>query len=228
MHDSRQLELKRNPGAGTRAQSWRRPLAALAVSGMMIMSLSACVGVAVGGAVVGTMAATDRRTLGAQTEDKAIELKAANRARMVVGDAGQVSINSYNRKVLVTGEVRDQAMKTAVEREVAAVEAVQEVINELAIAGPSSLTSRSNDSLLTGKVKASLIDAKDVSSNAIRVSTERGVVYLMGRVSQGEANRATEVARGVSGVQKVVRVFEYITEGEAQQYYGPAKTETSN
>jgi osmotically-inducible protein OsmY len=120
--------------------------------------------------------------------------------------------------VLLTGEVKDDAMKQTVEREVSAIEGVQSVVNELEIAGPSSLTSRSSDSLITTKVKASFVDTKDLYANAIKVTTERGIVYLMGRVTPREGELAGEVARGVSGVQKVVKVFEYITEGEYKQY----------
>jgi osmotically-inducible protein OsmY len=206
----------------------RRPLAAIALCGMAAISLSACMGLAMGGAVLGTLAATDRRTLGAQTEDKAIDVKAESRARNVVGSAGHVNVNSFNRKVLLTGEVRDEAMKAAVEREVADVEGVESIVNELAVAGTSSLTSRSNDTLITGKVKASLVDTRDLSANTFKVITERGAVYLMGRVSPGEGNRAAEVTRGVSGVQKVVKVFEYIGEDEARQLSGTVQAQGSN
>lgn len=196
----------------------QRPVAAALLGGMMMSSLSGCVALVAGGAVAGTMAASDRRTFGAQTEDKSIAVKADVRIRNVVGDAGHVNVNSFNRKALVTGEVRDEAMKAAVEREVKGIEGVQSVVNELEIAGPASYTSRSNDALLTTKVKASLVDAKDISANSFKVVTERGIVYLMGRVTQREANKATEIARGVNGVSKVVRVFEYITEEEWKQY----------
>ncbi|AXA93337.1 BON domain-containing protein [Massilia sp. YMA4] len=196
----------------------QRPVAAALLGGMMMSSLSGCVALVAGGAVAGTMAASDRRTFGAQTEDKAIAVKADVRIRNVVGDAGHVNVNSFNRKALVTGEVRDEAMKAAVEREVKGIEGVQSVVNELEIAGPASYTSRSNDALITTKVKASLVDAKDISANSFKVVTERGIVYLMGRVTQREANKATEIARGVDGVTKVVRVFEYITEEEWKQY----------
>jgi osmotically-inducible protein OsmY len=162
----------------------------------------------------GTLMATDRRTSGAQVEDQAIELKAMNRIRDVIGDRGHVSTTSYNRVVLITGEVQSEADKAAVEQAVQRVENVKSTVNEVEVMGASSLTSRSNDAILSSKVKASFVDAKDLSANAFKVSTERGVVYLMGRVTEREANRATELARGVSGVQKVVRLFEIITEQE--------------
>ena len=196
----------------------QRPVAYALLGGALMSSLSGCVALVAGGAVAGTMAAADRRTFGAQTEDKSIAVKADVRIRNVVGDAGHVNVNSFNRKALVTGEVRDEAMKAAVEREVKGIEGVQSVVNELEIAGPSSYTSRSSDTLITTKVKASLVDAKDISANSFKVVTERGVVYLMGRVTQHEANKATDIARGVDGVSKVVRVFEYISEEERKQF----------
>jgi osmotically-inducible protein OsmY len=205
-----------NPGA-----IWnkvQRPLAMSVLCGAMLASLSGCVALVAGGAISGTLAATDRRTLGAQTEDRAIEVKGGIKLNNVVGDAGHVNINSFNRRALLTGEVRDEAMKAAAEREIRAIEGVLSVINELEIAGPASYTSRSNDALITTKVKASLVDMKDISANSYQVVTERGVVYLQGRVTQREGQIGADVARGVSGVNKVVKVFEYITEEEWKTY----------
>lgn len=192
----------------------RRP--ALLLAGLAAATLlSACAPLLVGGAVVGTsMVVTDRRTSGTQLEDQSIELKAKTRVREAVGERGHVNITSYNRTVLLTGEVAADVDKVAVEQAVAKVEGVRTVVNELAVMGSSSLASRSNDAVLTSKVKASYIDAKDVFANAIKVTTERGTVYLMGRVTEREANRASDIARGVAGVQKVVKVFEVITEAE--------------
>lgn len=175
-------------------------------------SLSGCVEMMVGSAVMGAVATADRRTLGAQTEDKAIAVKGEVRVAKVVGDAGHVNVTSYNRKVLLTGEVKDEAMKAAAEREVRAIDNVVSVTNELEVAGASSYTSRSNDTLITTKVKASLVDKKTVSAVSFKVVTERGNVYLMGIVTQREGNIAAEVAQGVSGVQRVVKIFEYISE----------------
>jgi osmotically-inducible protein OsmY len=180
--------------------------------GALLASLSGCVEMMVGSAVIGAVATADRRTLGAQTEDKAITVKAEIRVAKLVGDAGHVNIASFNRKVLITGEVRDEAMKAAVEREVKGIDNILSVSNELEIAGPSSYTSRSSDALITGKVKASLVDKKTVSAVSFKVVTERGNVYLMGIVTQREGNIAAQVAQGVSGVQRVVKIFEYISE----------------
>ena len=183
-----------------------------AVLGSLLVSLQGCVAVVAGGVVAGAVSATDRRTLGAQTEDKAIAVKAETRLPEIVGDAGHVNINSYNRKVLLTGEVRDEAMKAAVEKEVRSITNVDNVMNELIVAGPSSYTSRSSDTLITSKVKLSLADKKTVSANSFKVVTERGNVYLMGLVTQREGNIAAQIAQGVSGVMRVTKMFEYISE----------------
>ncbi len=192
----------------------RRPVAMALLCGAALVSLQGCVGVMVGSAVVGTLAATDRRTLGAQTEDKAIMVKGESRIPKVIGPNDHVNVTSFNRKVLLTGEVRDEAAKNAAEREATSIEGVQSVVNELAILGASSFSSRSGDALITGKVKASFVDNKTLYSNAFKVVTERGTVYLMGRVTEKEGNLAAEITRGVSGVQKVVKVFEYIGDEE--------------
>jgi osmotically-inducible protein OsmY len=195
-------------------QKTARPLAVLSLCCAALVSLQGCVGVMVGGAVMGTLAATDRRTLGAQTEDKTIAVKGDVRLSRVLGDSSHINVNSFNRRVLLTGEVPDEAAKTTAESEMRAVEGVESVTNELQVAGVSNYTSRSNDALITGKVKASFVDTKDLYASAFKVVTESNVVYLMGRVTQREGNLAGEVARGVSGVRKVVKVFDYISEGE--------------
>ncbi|MDB5936563.1 MAG: transporter [Massilia sp.] len=192
----------------------QRPIAKAILCAALLTSLSGCVEMMVGGAVMGAVATADRRTLGAQTEDKTITVKAELRVPKIAGPDAHVNIASFNRKVLLTGEVRDEAAKSTVEREVRAIDGVQSVDNELEIAGPSSYTSRSSDALITTKVKASLVDMKTISATSFKVVTERGSVYLMGRVTQREGQLAADIARGVSGVQKVVKIFEYITEDE--------------
>jgi osmotically-inducible protein OsmY len=195
-------------------QPLMRPLAKALLCATLLTSLSGCVEMMVGGAVMGAVATADRRTLGAQTEDKAITVKAELRVPKIAGPDAHVNIASFNRKVLLTGEVRDEAAKAAVEREVRAIEGVQAVANELEISGPSSYTARSSDALITTKVKASLVDMKTISATSFKVVTERGTVYMMGRVTQREGQLAADLARGVSGVQKVVKILEYITEDE--------------
>ncbi|MEO7336788.1 MAG: BON domain-containing protein [Caldimonas sp.] len=195
----------------TLGRALRRTAFALAC----MTGLSACAPLLIGGAIVGgSMVLTDRRTSGAQLDDEVIEVKAASRIRETLGERGQVSVTSYNRIALITGVVNDAADKTAAEQAVARVDNVQSVVDELALGIPRSITGRSNDALITAKVKASFVDAKDLFSNSLKVVTSQGVVYLMGRVTEREANRAAEVARGVGGVQKVVKVFEVLTESE--------------
>ncbi|HEY2925232.1 BON domain-containing protein [Piscinibacter sp.] len=189
-------------------------------------ALSACAPLIVGGAMLGgTLMATDRRTSGAQVEDQAIELKSLNRVRDLLGERNHVNATSYNRMVLITGEVHSEADKATVEQTVTRVENVRSVVNELEIMGASSLTSRSNDAIITSKVKATLVDAGDLFATAFKVVTERGTVYLMGRVTEREANRASELTRSVGGVQKVVKVFEVISEAELAELHSktPAK-----
>ena len=174
-----------------------------------------CAPLLIGGAMVGGVSvATDRRTSGTQLEDETIEIKAGARIREQLGDRVHINVNSYNRVVLVTGEVRNDEDKATVERLVAGVENVTNVMNEVSVSMLSSLSSRSNDVVIQGKVKARLIDARDLLSNAFYVVVERGEVFIMGRVTEREANRATDIARQVSGVKKVVRAFEIISEEE--------------
>lgn len=184
-------------------------------------ALSACAPVLVGGAVMTGMAASDRRTTGAQIEDERIETRGAGRLRENLGDRVHINIVSYNRQVLLTGEVPNEQDKQLAEQVVSRVENVRAIINELAVLAPSTLTQRSSDALVTGRVKSNLIDAKDLQSNAFKVVTERGVVYLLGRVTPREADRATDLARRTSGVQKVVRLFEIISEEELLEMLQP-------
>ncbi|MBL8366048.1 MAG: BON domain-containing protein [Comamonas sp.] len=195
-------------------KNYRAACAALA-SAVLVVSLSGCAAAVVGGAAVGGMMVLDRRTVGTQVEDEGIELRAGNRIHGIYGDKVHVNVTSYNRQVLLTGEVPSAEVRDAVEKTVAAEQNVRSVVNDLAVMPNSTIGQRSNDTFITGKVRASLVDAKDLSANSFKVVTERNVVYLMGRVSQREAGRATAIARGITGVSKVVRVFEYLTEEEA-------------
>jgi osmotically-inducible protein OsmY len=192
-----------------------------------LSALGGCVPLVVGGAMVGgALSATDRRTTGAQVEDQSIDLKAASRMRELFGERAHLSVNSYNRLVLITGEVPSEADRQAAEAAVARIDNVRSVVNESAVMGPSSTGSRSNDLLLASKVRASLVGAKDLMSNAFKVVPERGTIYLMGRVTPREAQRASEIARGVSGVTKVVQVFEIISEAELAELVPPSPKAT--
>lgn len=196
----------------------RGALAATGLAAALAAALLAgCAPLLLGGAVVGTgLVISDRRTTGTQLEDQSIELKAASRIRDAA-TLGRVNATSYNRVVLLTGEVPGEAEKAAAERAARAVENVQGVVNELVVAPNLTIAQRSNDTVLGTKVKASFVDAKDVQANAFKVVADRGVVYLMGRVTEREAARAAEIARSVAGVQKVVRVVELISEDELQR-----------
>jgi osmotically-inducible protein OsmY len=193
------------------ARAARVALLALAAASV----LPACAPMLVGSAMVGgALASVDRRTAGTQVEDQAIELKGAARVRELAGEQAHVNVTSYNRIVLLTGEVPDAAARGAVEQAIGRIEGVRSVVNELAVMGKTTLTARSNDAVLSARVKAGFIDAKDLQVNTVKVTTERGVVHLMGRVTEREATRAVAVARSVPGVQKVVRVFEILTDAQ--------------
>jgi osmotically-inducible protein OsmY len=194
--------------------SIRRASLALVLLASTLGTLTACFPLAVGGAVVGGMVATDRRTTGTVVEDEGIELRSASRIREALGDRGHVNVTSYNRQVLLTGEVPSAQDKQLVEQIVAGVDNVRNIVNELAVLGSSTLSQRSSDSLVSGRIKAGLLDASDLSSNAFNITTERGTVYVMGRVTPREAKRATEIISATSGVQKVVRILETISEEE--------------
>ena len=165
--------------------------------------------------------ATDRRTSGAQVEDEGIELRGMSRVNDALGERGHINITSYNRQVLLTGEVPNAQDRQLVEQIMAKVENVRGIVNELGVMGTASLTQRSSDAIITGRIKAAFVDAKDLSTNTFKVVTERGVTYLMGRVTQAEASRATDVARSTSGVQKVVRIFEYLSDDELRHLLVP-------
>jgi osmotically-inducible protein OsmY len=166
----------------------------------------AAVGVGAGSAI---LAGEDRRTFGTLTEDQGIELKAANRVGERFKDA-HINITSYNRMVLLTGEAPNNAAKNEIEKLVRAVENVRGVYNEVAIAGNSAMSSRANDSYLTGKVKARFVDQQKFNPVHVKVITESNVVYLLGIVKRKEADDAVEIARTTGGVQKVVKLMEYL------------------
>jgi osmotically-inducible protein OsmY len=177
-------------------------------------ALGGCAALLVGGAVGGVLVYQDRRTSGTVVDDEGLEAKSATRIRETIGDRGHINVTSYNRVLLVTGEVPTEADKAAVGAALERMENVKGVLNELAVGPNSSLGDRSNDALITSKVKASLVDARDIFANAYKVVTERGVVYLMGIVTEREAERGAQIARGVAGVKKVVKAFDIVSEAE--------------
>ena len=180
-------------------------------------ALSGCAPLILGGAAVGALVTMDRRTPGAQLDDETIELRGASRLREALGERVHVNINSYNRQVLLTGEVPNEAAKQTAEQVVSRVDNVKGIVNELAVMSSTTLAQRSSDTLVTAKVRASLVDARDLYVSAFKVVTERGTVYLMGRVTQREADRATQMVRTIPGVQRVVRIFEIISEEDLQR-----------
>ena len=171
---------------------------------------SGCAPLVVGAAAGGTMVAADRRSAETQLADERIEWTASKGIGPKIGADGHVNIASYNRTVLLTGETKTEALKAECEKLAAGASEVKNVVNEIQIAAPSSLSSRSNDTYLTGAVKARFVGEQKFNPLYVKVVTESGVVYLMGLVTKKEADDATNIARHVSGVKRVVRIFEYI------------------
>lgn len=201
--------------AGGRARSGvMRAVLAVTLACGLAVSLSSCIGVMAAGGAVGAFAAVDRRSLGAQTEDQAIELKAQSRLSSVVPDGSTVSVTSYNRKVLLTGFVKDDKIKADAEKAVAGVQNIRSLHNEIQIGFKPSLSGSASDAAITARVRGALLEAKDLQSNAFKVVTEGGNVYLMGLVTQREGDRGAQVASTVPGVQRVVTLFEYLSEDE--------------
>lgn len=177
---------------------------------LSIISLQGCFPVVATSAGTGVLMAEDRRTAGTYIEDEGIELKAANRLNEKFKDTVHINVTSYNRNVLMTGEVPTEATKQDAEQIVRSVSGARNILNELAIAANSSYTVRSKDTYLTSKVKVRFVDQGKFQTNHIKVVTENGVVYLLGLVTRKEADSAVEIARTTGGVQKVVKVFEYL------------------
>jgi osmotically-inducible protein OsmY len=184
-------------------------LLALIVIPLLVSVLSGCVAAVVGGAGTAAVIGEDRRTVGTVTEDQGIELKAANRINDKFKDA-HINVTSFSRMVLITGEAPDAAARTEIEKIVRAVENVRGVYSEMTVGGPTALSARTNDSFITSKVKARFVDQRKFNAIHVKVVTEAGVVYLLGLVKRKEAEDAVEIARTTSGVQRVVKLFEYI------------------
>lgn len=204
------------PLAPKRRRSVLPPLCAAAAAAVLAGALAGCVPLVVGGAAaagVGVMAA-DRRSSGAQLDDQGIELRSAARIREIANDQMDITTISFNRQLLLVGTVGSAADKARVEEAVRGTPNVRAVINEVAVGPSLSFGRRSNDALITAKVKGSLLEARDVPGHSFKVVTDNGVVYLMGLATRHELERATDIARGVSGVVKVVRTVEVLTEAQ--------------
>jgi osmotically-inducible protein OsmY len=179
--------------------------------------LTACFPLVVGAVGAGAYATTDRRSLGAQADDKVISARVDSRISDALPNRAHVNVNVFNRKVLLTGEVPDQASRDRANQIAKSVDNVQSVVDDLEIGGMTPATARNNDTYITGKVKSELVSRKDIFGNAYKVVTEKRIVYLMGRVTREEGDKAAEAARSVSDVAKVVKVFDYISSDELAQ-----------
>lgn len=191
-------------------------LSTVALSTPLLTGCPAVIGVT---AVTAATSAVDRRTVGTQVEDRTIQLKASSELMSKIGDAAHVNVTVYNRMILLTGEAPDETLRNKAEGAVSNITNLRSIVNDIQVAGKSSLTSRSNDALITGKVKAALLDAQDISASAFKVTTERGSVYLMGLVTEREVDRAARIASAVGGVQKVIKVVELISETELENMH---------
>ncbi|MCL2344464.1 MAG: BON domain-containing protein [Desulfobulbus sp.] len=180
-------------------------------------ALQGCFPAVVTGAAVGVMAAHDRRSIGTQTDDETSELKVRGRLPAQYKEQSNVSVTVFNRRLLLTGEVPSAEARAATEAAAREVDGLREVFNELGVGPVSTLGSRSNDSYITSKVKARLVDSDQISANHVKVVTERGIVHLLGIVNEREAKAAVNVARTTSGVLKVVNVMEVIDEAETRR-----------
>ncbi len=174
-----------------------------------------CIPVIVGGTGVAVAMATDRRTSGTYVDDESIEWKANNRISDKLKDNVHANVTSFNRKVLLTGEAFNEASRDEAARIAAGVENVREVVNELRVAPTSSLSARNNDAYISSKIKTRFLDRTDFHVQHVKVVTEAQTVYLLGLVTRKEADAATQIARTTQGVNKVVRVFELISDEEA-------------
>lgn len=211
-----------NSSRALRLGAWRK--AALLAVMLAATQLQGCFVLGVG--AVGTTAyvATDRRTAGSILEDNTIELKAANRLGSELGPNTNVRAVSYNQQVLLVGQVPTEADKRKAAEIVRSIPNVKAVLNEIEVGPVADLNRQATDTLITTKVRARLIDAHDIFGNAFKVTTSNSVVYLMGMVTQREADRAVEIARTTSGVSKVVTLFNIISEQQLEQLQNPQKT----
>lgn len=190
----------------------RRNTIAAVVLASTVAILTGCAAAVVGGAATTAVVATDRRTTGEQVEDKAIDLKASSEARQVLeGKQGRVNVSSYAGQVLLTGDVPSAQEQQQIEQRVARIEKVTSVVNYLRVGPPTELSVRTNDSWLSTKVMSTLVNTKQVPTRTLNLTTERGVVYLQGRLTQAEGQRAAKAAASVQGIKKVVKLFQYVS-----------------
>ena len=197
----------------------KKPLAlSLTLLALSLPVLQGCVPAVIAtGAAVGVMSIHDRRSTGTQADDQGTEWKASAAVPEAAKANSRVNFTSYNRRLLITGEVPNEATKAAVEQEARKIIGVREIYNELGIGPVSPLSSRSNDSFIDSKVKARLVDSNQISANHIKVITERGITHLMGIVTDREAKVAVTIARTTAGVRKVVNLLEVLPDAEIRR-----------
>lgn len=213
------LEKRAMQNKKTELRQSRRKLLLLGIGGIASSTLlTGCPLLFVGGTAFGVKTAMDRRSTGTQLEDQKIELKALQDISKAIGTDAHINVTSYNRQVLLTGEVSTEEKKIQAEQVVANMDNVRGVVNELMVGFTTSMGSRSNDTYITSKVKAALTTADGVSAATVKVVTEREVVYLMGILTAREAEVAGDVASGVTGVKQVVRVFDIISEEKLREF----------
>ncbi len=198
-------------------------LAALSLALTLTPLLQGCFPIVAAGVGSAAMVAIDRRQPEIMIGDERIELTASQRISVQVKDQAHVNVTAFNQTVLLTGEAISAKIKADVEKVVAEIPQVKSVVNELQVTGPSSFSARSNDTYLTGRVKASFLTTNKFAANDVKVVCEDSVIYLLGLVTRKEADDATEIARAISGVKKVVRVFEYIAAAPNAPVSEPAK-----
>jgi osmotically-inducible protein OsmY len=181
---------------------------------LAVWTLQGCELAVLGGGAAAITAIEDRRTSGTIMDDEGIEIRVRRAVRERFGESTHLNVTSFNRSVLVTGEVPDEATRAEIEKIVLGNANVRGVTNELQIAGVSSIATRTGDSFITTKIKGRLLDANKVNPVHIKVVTESGVVYLLGMVTETEADDAVDIARTTNGVRKVVKIFEYCKTGD--------------
>jgi len=186
-------------------------------------ALSGCFPLVAGGMAGGALVIADRRNPGTQTIDRGIQLEAESMLIKAYGDNVHVNVSVFNRRVLLTGEVRTDALKNEVGQKVKTMKNVTEVFNELVPAPLSGLSARANDSYLTTRIKAVFMTKENIPSNSMKIVTEAGKVYLMGIVTDAEANEAVEIARQVPGVKQVTKIFDVISEADKKRLDGQTK-----
>lgn len=196
----------------SRPFSLSRSATALVAVSLSCSLLAGCVPLVVGAAAGGTaIVAVDRRSAGMQLVDKNIERRTQNTINESVGEAGRVIVSSYNQRVLLTGEVPSEAAKQSAETIARNATDVKRVDNQLTVGPRASFSTRTNETWITSRVKAELLATKQVPSGSINVITTRGVVYLMGQVTDLEGQRAASAAAGVNGVTRVIKVFDIVS-----------------